>query len=80
MKTDAETMTATDRDTVRMSTWVKRGQMMVRRDALDADDPDHPYHYLQATYGVRPEDYGIEKPEEPNTSIWVDPNGDYSGR
>jgi hypothetical protein len=45
-----------------MSVWVKRGQMMVNRYALDGDDPDHPYNYIKSKYNVDPEDYGIEKP------------------
>ena len=46
-----------------MSVWIRRGKLSVRRDALDSDDPDHPYNYIQRTYGVNPEDYGIERPQ-----------------
>jgi len=80
MKTAVETITSTHPETLQMSTWVKRGPMMVWRDALDGDDSDHPYHYRKATYGVRPEDYGIEKPEAPSSAIWADPDGGYGGR
>jgi len=37
--------------------------MMVRRDALDRDDPDHPCNYIKAVYDVRPEEYGVRRPE-----------------
>lgn len=50
------------KDTIEYSVWVKKGIMMVRRDCLDADDPDHLYHYLKRKHGVNPEDYGIENP------------------
>lgn len=46
---------------IEYSVWVKRGNMMVNRDALDGDDPDHTYNYIKNTYNVNPEDYGIEK-------------------
>lgn len=45
-------------DTIEVSVWVKRGKMIVRRDALNGDDPDHTYNYLKAR-GIRPEAYGI---------------------
>jgi hypothetical protein len=48
-------------DTIEISVWVKRGKMLVRRSALDIDDPDHPYNYIKAK-GLRPEDYGIDPP------------------
>jgi hypothetical protein len=47
---------------IEISVWVKRGPMMVRRSALDGDDPDHPYNYIQSKYGVDPEDFGIKAP------------------
>lgn len=47
---------------IEYSVWVKRGDMMIRREALEADDPDHIYNYIKNTYNVNPEDYGIEKP------------------
>lgn len=50
---------------IQMTEWVKRGIMLVRRDALDGDDPGHPYNYIRATYGVAPEQYGIRKPSIP---------------
>lgn len=52
-------------ETIEISTYVKRGIMIVRRDALDGDDPDYPYNYVKDTLGLRPEDYGLEKPETP---------------
>lgn len=42
--------------------WVKRGSMMVRREFLSPDDPDHPYNYIKMELGLRPEDYGVRRP------------------
>ena len=42
--------------------WVKRGNMLHRRDCLDWDDPDHPYNYIKRL-GHQPEDYGIVNPK-----------------
>jgi hypothetical protein len=63
MKDGAKT---TPPETVEMTQFVKRGFMLVRRDALAPDDPDHPYNYLRVTYGVDPEDYGVPKPVPEN--------------
>ena len=46
-------------DEIEVPVWVKRGKMIVRRDALNGDDPDHTYNYLKAR-GIRPEDYGVK--------------------
>ena len=48
-------------EAIGMSVWVLRGKMMIRRDALDTDDPDYPYNYI-ASLGRRPEEYGYERP------------------
>lgn len=48
-------------DTIEMTVWVRRGKMLVRRDALDPTDQDHPYNYVKSL-GYNPEDFGIEKP------------------
>ena len=42
--------------------WWSSGSMMVRRDCLPANHPEHPYNYIIREFGVRPEDYGVEKP------------------
>lgn len=55
-------------ETLEVPVWVKRGHMLLRRDALDGDDPDHTYHYIRKTYGVDPEDYGIAKPPQRTTA------------
>lgn len=39
--------------------WARGGGMMVRRDALPEDHPEHTYNYIVREYGVDPEDYGI---------------------
>lgn len=52
-------------DTIEMSVWVKRGLMMVRRDELPSNDPDHPYNWIKAQ-GLRPEDYGYVQPQSDN--------------
>lgn len=46
---------------IEVSTWVKRGTMMVNRAALDWNDPDHIYNHI-VSLGYRPEDYGIKHP------------------
>jgi len=51
-------------DAIEMPVWVRRGKMLVRRDALPTDDPDHPYNWL-AAQGLRPEEYGVQKPPPP---------------
>lgn len=48
-------------DDIEISVWVKRGMMLIRRDALDYDDPDHPYNFIKAQ-GLEPELYGYSKP------------------
>lgn len=46
-------------DEIEVPVWVKRGKRLLRRDALNGDDPDHTYNYLKAR-GIRPEDYGVK--------------------
>jgi hypothetical protein len=48
-------------DQVSYRKWMKRGVMIVRADALDFDDPDHPYNQV-AAQGVAPEDFGLQHP------------------
>ena len=48
---------------IEMSKWVQRGKLMVRRDALDANDPDHPHNYIKSL-GYDPEIYGLEESSE----------------
>ena len=50
-------------DELTVREWVKRGNMRVRTDALQFDDPDHPYNQLLAQ-GVKPETYGYKHPLE----------------
>lgn len=48
---------------IEVPTWWSRGSgMMVRRDALPADHPEHTYHYIVREFGVDPELYGIPAP------------------
>lgn len=49
-------------DTIEVPVWVKRGGMILRRDCLDPDDPDHTYNYLKGK-GIVPEDYGVYHPD-----------------
>jgi hypothetical protein len=49
-------------DTIDIPVWVKRGSMLIRRDCLDGDDPDHTYNYVKDVMGFRPEDYGVYHP------------------
>lgn len=39
------------------------GTMLYLRSALPSGHPEHPYNYVAKTFGVNPEDYGIEKPK-----------------
>lgn len=48
---------------IKIPVWIKRGKMLIRREALNSDDPDHPYNWVLSNIGVRPEDFGIEKPD-----------------
>lgn len=48
--------------TIKISTYVSKGSMLVLRDALHWDDPDHTYNYVKNVLGVDPEDYGIVHP------------------
>jgi len=51
------------RNKIDVPVYVQKGMMLVRRDALDPDDPDYTYNYIKSEFDVDPEDYGIEKPE-----------------
>ena len=42
--------------------WKRGGGMMIRRDCLPVNHPEHTYNYIIREYGVRPELYGVEKP------------------
>jgi len=44
--------------------WYSNGVMMVRRDALEGDHPEHTYNWIVRTFEglVNPEDFGIRKP------------------
>lgn len=58
-------------DEIEVPVWVKRGQMLLRCSALNGDDPDHPYNYIRNVLGVRPEDYGVEKPKiDPSARVY----------
>jgi hypothetical protein len=50
-------------DDVSIRVWTKRGNMLIKTDALDFDDPEHPYNQL-LEQGVKPEDYGYKHPLE----------------
>jgi len=39
------------------------GRMIILREALDADHPEHLYNYLKSE-GIKPEDFGIYCPVE----------------
>ena len=49
-------------DELKVPVWVKQGDMLIRRDCLHHDDPDHTYNYVKTILGVVPEEYGIEHP------------------
>ena len=46
---------------INIKKWVHRGTMLYATDALDYDDPMHPYNQAKEQ-GVRPEDYGLVHP------------------
>jgi len=45
---------------VNMPVWTRRGKMLIRRDALDLDDPEHPLNEL-AKLGLDALDYGYSR-------------------
>ena len=49
-------------DTIEIPVWVKRGGMLIRREYLDADDPDQTYNYIKSL-GKIPENYGVYSPD-----------------
>ena len=50
-------------DEIKIEVWWKSGGgMMIRRDALPANHPEHTYNYVLREFGVPPEQYGIKKP------------------
>jgi hypothetical protein len=49
-------------DQIEIRQWVKRGIFIVNVDALDIDDPDHPYNQCIAQGGI-PEQFGLYHPE-----------------
>ena len=48
---------------IEVPVWVRRGGMIIRRDTLEFDDPDHTYNYIKDALGLKPEDYGVCLPE-----------------
>ena len=44
--------------------WSRGGGMMVRRDCLPFDHPEHTYNYIKDKLGLVPEDYGFEPPPQ----------------
>lgn len=47
--------------------WTNRGPLLVATDALEPDDPDHPYNQA-LQQGVVPEHFGITQLEDPRYS------------
>lgn len=43
------------------SPWIRRGGMLLNREALDSNDPDHLYNAIISA-GGNPTDYGIANP------------------
>lgn len=56
------------RTEIEIRQWTKRGIMFVNTFTLPGDDPDHPYNQAIAQ-GVRPEDYGLKRPEMPPHAV-----------
>jgi hypothetical protein len=46
---------------IEIKKWVTRGSMVINTEALNHDDPMHPYNQALAQ-GVDPADFGIEHP------------------
>ena len=53
------------KDEIEVPVWWKSGGMLLNRDCLPGDHPEHTYNYIVRTYGVDPEDYGVTKPPPP---------------
>jgi hypothetical protein len=49
---------------IEVSKWVKRGSMIVSRDALHPKDPDSYYSYI-TKLGLVPEEFGYHDTNEP---------------
>lgn len=66
--------------TINVPTWYTHGGIMVNRDALSPDHPEHTYNWIVRTFEgmVDPEDFGVKKPFfRKMTGDWVnlmDPN------
>ena len=56
-------LTIDDDGNVCYSAYVRRGSMLYLREALDFDDPDHPYSLL-LNIGLDPAQFGMEHPHE----------------
>jgi len=49
---------------IEVPVWYDTGNgLIVRRDCLSIDNPDHTYNYMKNVLGVVPEDYGIMHPD-----------------
>lgn len=46
---------------LRYTTWVRQGEMLVNREALHPNNPEHLYNYL-LNAGITPENYGVKHP------------------
>lgn len=55
-------ITVTKDGSISIPVWAKKGNMLVRRECLDADDPDQTYNFLKAQ-GYVPEHYGVFHPQ-----------------
>jgi hypothetical protein len=51
-------------DQIEVPVWYDRGGgLIVRRDALSPDNPEHTYNYMKNVMNVCPEDYGVLHPD-----------------
>ena len=49
---------------IEVPVWYDTGNgLIVRRDCLSIDNPEHTYNYMKNVMGVTPEDYGIMHPD-----------------
>ena len=55
--------------TIRLSHWIRRGNMLLNASCLDIDDPEHLYNQA-LEQGVDPTDFGIEDPLEEMFGDW----------
>lgn len=56
---------------IEVSTWWKNGGMLINRECLPPNHPEHMYNYMKREFDVDPEDYGVENPLKTRRDVKV---------